>query len=186
MTTTFQSLTSRRGRAVAATLLASAASVVGMMSAAPAQAADQYIALALGYVSENPPVTMAGGSSIAGTQNAAGAGRADELCEQRRRSLRDRSHRHERVRGRRVERLRRRGRSLGPHARRSGGRCQEQAAEPDGREGHRVGLLEWVRPTTPPPPPHPPPRRPRPSRGRRCRSTRSLAALSLTSPTAAV
>ena len=74
MTTTFQSLTSRRGRAVAATLLASAASVVGLMSAAPAQAADQYIALALGYVSENPPVTMAGGSSIAGTQDAAGQG----------------------------------------------------------------------------------------------------------------
>ena len=74
MTTTFQSLTSRRGRAVAATLLASAASVVGMMSAAPAQAADQYIALALGYVSENPPVTMAGGSAIAGTQEAAAQG----------------------------------------------------------------------------------------------------------------
>jgi hypothetical protein len=74
MTTTFQSLTSHRGRAIAATLLASAASVVGMMSAAPAQAADQYIALALGFVSENPPVTMAGGSSIAGTQDAAAQG----------------------------------------------------------------------------------------------------------------
>ena len=45
-----------------------------MMSAAPAQAADQYIALALGYVNENPPVTMAGGSSIAGTQDAAAQG----------------------------------------------------------------------------------------------------------------
>ena len=65
MTTTYQACTSRRGRAIAATLIASAASVVGMMSAAPAQAADQYIALALGYVNENPPVTMAGGSSIA-------------------------------------------------------------------------------------------------------------------------
>jgi hypothetical protein len=40
MTTTFKGLTSHRGRAVAATLLASAASVAGMMSAAPAQAAD--------------------------------------------------------------------------------------------------------------------------------------------------
>jgi Domain of unknown function (DUF4189) len=74
MTTTFKGLTSHRGRAVAATLLASAASVAGMMSAAPAQAADQYIALALGYVSENPPVTMTGGSAIAGTQDAAAQG----------------------------------------------------------------------------------------------------------------
>ena len=75
MTTTIQGRTSYRGRAIAATLLATAAaSVVGMMSAAAAQAADQYIALALGYVSENPPVTMAGGSSIAGTQEAAAQG----------------------------------------------------------------------------------------------------------------
>jgi hypothetical protein len=74
MTTTFQGLTSHRGRAIAATLLASAASVVGMMSAAPAQAADQYIALALGYVSENPPVTMTGGSAISATQDQAAQG----------------------------------------------------------------------------------------------------------------
>jgi hypothetical protein len=74
MTITVQGRTSHRGRAIAATLLASAASVAGMMSAAPAQAADQYIALALGFVSENPPVTMAGGSSIAGTQDAAAQG----------------------------------------------------------------------------------------------------------------
>ena len=72
MTTTHQGRTSRRGRAIAATLLASAASVVGMISAAPAQAADQYIALALGYVSENPPVTMAGGSAISASQEQAG------------------------------------------------------------------------------------------------------------------
>jgi hypothetical protein len=39
--------------------------------AAPAQAADQYIAVALGYVSENPPVLMAGGSSISGSQDQA-------------------------------------------------------------------------------------------------------------------
>ena len=74
MTTTHQGRTSRRGRAIAATLLASAASVVGMMSAAPAQAADQYIALALGYVNENPPVTMAGGSSISASQDGAAQG----------------------------------------------------------------------------------------------------------------
>jgi Domain of unknown function (DUF4189) len=43
-------------------------------AAAPANAADQYIALALGYVNENPPVTMAGGSAIAGTQEAAAQG----------------------------------------------------------------------------------------------------------------
>ncbi|PRC57507.1 hypothetical protein C6A85_33215, partial [Mycobacterium sp. ITM-2017-0098] len=35
---------------------------------------DQYIALALGYVNENPPVTMAGGSSIAGSQEQAAMG----------------------------------------------------------------------------------------------------------------
>jgi hypothetical protein len=75
MTITTQGRTSRRSRAVAGTLLASAASVAGMIGvAAPAQAADQYIALALGFVSENPPVTMAGGSSISGTQDAAAQG----------------------------------------------------------------------------------------------------------------
>jgi hypothetical protein len=75
MTTTNQTRISRRGRAIVGTLLASAASVVGLVGvAAPAHAADQYIALALGYVSENPPVTVAGGSSIAGTQDAAGQG----------------------------------------------------------------------------------------------------------------
>ena len=75
MTTTNQTRISWRGRAIVGTLLASAASVVGLVGvAAPAQAADQYIALALGYVSENPPVTMAGGSSIAATQDAAGQG----------------------------------------------------------------------------------------------------------------
>ncbi len=74
-TTTYQGRTSRRGRAIAATLLASAASVVGLVGvAAPANAADQYIALALGYVNENPPVTMAGGSSISGNQDQAAQG----------------------------------------------------------------------------------------------------------------
>jgi len=53
-------------------MLAAVATVLGMVSTtAPAYAADQYIALALGYVNENPPVTMAGGSAIAGTQDAA-------------------------------------------------------------------------------------------------------------------
>ena len=70
MTSTIK--TSRRGRALVGTVLASAASVVGMIAvAAPAQAADQYIAVALGYVSENPPVLMAGGSSISGNQDQA-------------------------------------------------------------------------------------------------------------------
>ena len=65
----------RRGRTIAATLLASAASVVGLVgTAAPANAADQYIALALGYVNENPPVTMAGGSSISASQDQAAQG----------------------------------------------------------------------------------------------------------------
>ena len=75
MTTTHQGGAGRRGRTIAATLLAVAATAAGMLgAAAPAQAADQYIALALGYVSENPPVTMAGGSAISGTQDQAGQG----------------------------------------------------------------------------------------------------------------
>lgn len=65
--------TTIKSRAVIGTLLASAASVVGMISvAAPAQAADQYIALAIGYVNENPPVTVAGGSAISTNQEQAG------------------------------------------------------------------------------------------------------------------
>ena len=75
MTTTYQRCTSRRGRTNAAVLLAAAATAVGMVvTPAPAHAADQYIALALGYVNENPPVTMAGGSAIAATQDAAAQG----------------------------------------------------------------------------------------------------------------
>lgn len=62
MTTTHQARTSWQGRAAAAVLLAASATVAGMITApVPAHAADQYIALALGYVNENPPVTMAGG-----------------------------------------------------------------------------------------------------------------------------
>ena len=75
MTTICQGRTNWRGRTIAATLLASAATVVGLVgAAAPANAADQYIALALGFVNENPPVTMAGGSAIAGSQDAAAQG----------------------------------------------------------------------------------------------------------------
>lgn len=65
----------RRGRAIGAVMLAAAATVVGMITAAPpAHAADAYIALAIGYVSENPPVTMAGGSAISGDQQQAAFG----------------------------------------------------------------------------------------------------------------
>jgi hypothetical protein len=75
MTTIYQGRAGWRGRTIAATLLASAASVVGMVSApASAYAADQYIALAIGYVSENPPVTMAGGSAINSDKQQAGFG----------------------------------------------------------------------------------------------------------------
>jgi hypothetical protein len=75
MTTTNKVCSSRRGRTNAAILLAAAATVAGLVgTAAPANAADQYVALALGYINENPPVTMAGGSSIAGTQDAAAQG----------------------------------------------------------------------------------------------------------------
>ena len=72
MTTNYHDRACRRGRTIAATLLASAATVGLIGTAAPAQAADQYLALALGYVSENPPVTMAGGSAISATQESAG------------------------------------------------------------------------------------------------------------------
>jgi len=56
----------------AAVLFAAAAIVAGLVGAiAPANAADQYIALSLGYINENPPVTMAGGSAIAASQDQA-------------------------------------------------------------------------------------------------------------------
>lgn len=75
MTTTYQGRAGWRGRTIAAILLAAAATVVGMVgAAAPAHAADQYIALALGYVNENPPVTMAGGSAINGSRDQAAQG----------------------------------------------------------------------------------------------------------------
>ncbi|MFY9921397.1 MAG: DUF4189 domain-containing protein [Mycobacterium sp.] len=66
MTSTLQ------GRVVAATVLAAGAAVVGLVVPAPANAADQYYAVALGYVNENPPVTMAGGAAIAASQDQAG------------------------------------------------------------------------------------------------------------------
>lgn len=53
-------------------LVAAATTVVGFVGAlAPANAADAYIALSLGYINENPPVTMAGGSAIAATKDEA-------------------------------------------------------------------------------------------------------------------
>lgn len=75
MTTTYQRRVSCRARTIAASVLAAGASVVGMIGvAAPAHAADQYIALALGYINENPPVTMAGGSAINASQEQAAQG----------------------------------------------------------------------------------------------------------------
>lgn len=75
MTTTHQAHAGWRSRTTAAILLAAGATVVGMVGTpAPAHAADQYLALALGYVNENPPVTMAGGSSISADQNQAAQG----------------------------------------------------------------------------------------------------------------
>jgi hypothetical protein len=56
----------------AAVLVAAAATVAGFVGApAPANAADAYIAVSLGYIHENPPVTMAGGSAIAATKDQA-------------------------------------------------------------------------------------------------------------------
>ena len=53
----------------AVVLAAAATTVVGVP--APANAADAHIALSLGYIQENPPVTMAGGLAIAATKDAA-------------------------------------------------------------------------------------------------------------------
>jgi hypothetical protein len=75
MTTIHHGRAGWRSRTIAAVLLTGFATVVGMVSApAPAHAADQYIALAIGYVSENPPVTMAGGSAINSDQQQAAFG----------------------------------------------------------------------------------------------------------------
>jgi Domain of unknown function (DUF4189) len=74
MTTTYKGAACRHGHTIAAIMLAAAATVGMIGAAAPAHAADQYIALALGYVSENPPVTMAGGSAISGNRDQAGQG----------------------------------------------------------------------------------------------------------------
>lgn len=75
MTTHYKGRARWRGRSIATSLLAAMAVVVGMVGApAPAHAADQYIGLALGYINENPPVTMAGGSAISATQDQAGQG----------------------------------------------------------------------------------------------------------------
>lgn len=74
MTTTSKSRAGWRGRTAAAVVVAAGAATVGLLTPAPAQAADQYIALALGYVNENPPVTMAGGSSISGNKDQAAQG----------------------------------------------------------------------------------------------------------------
>jgi hypothetical protein len=64
----------RRPRILAgAMLVAAGATAAGLLGATgTANAApDQYIALSLGYINENPPVTMAGGSAIAGSQDQA-------------------------------------------------------------------------------------------------------------------
>ncbi|MDN4518552.1 DUF4189 domain-containing protein [Mycolicibacterium austroafricanum] len=74
MITTSKNRVGWQGRTAAAILVAAGTAAVGLLTPAPAQAADQYIALALGYVSENPPVTMAGGSSISATQDGAAQG----------------------------------------------------------------------------------------------------------------
>lgn len=75
MMSTSQRRDGHRGRTIAAVLLAAFAGVVGMVSApAPAHAADAFIALSIGFINENPPVTMVGGSAISATQDQAGIG----------------------------------------------------------------------------------------------------------------
>ncbi len=145
MTSTIK--TSRRGRALVGTVLASAASVAGMVAvAAPAQAADQYIAVALGYVSENPPVLMAGGSAISGNQDQAfqgaltncsanGAGHCVVVAVATNECAAAASNNY--------------GEEVGASAATRGAAesaALGQAAEPDRRQGHRVGLLEREHP----------------------------------------
>ena len=70
-TTTTQG--SRLRLTASALVIAAGASVVGLFGAvAPANAADSYIALSVGLVTENPPVTTVGGSSIGSDKNQAG------------------------------------------------------------------------------------------------------------------
>ena len=65
----------RRDRTIAAVLLAAFAGVIGIViTPPPAHAADAFIALAVGFVNENPPVTMVGGSAISATQDQAAIG----------------------------------------------------------------------------------------------------------------
>jgi len=55
MTTTYQGRAGWQGRTITAILLAAVATVIGIVSApAPAHAADQYIALAIGFVTSDP------------------------------------------------------------------------------------------------------------------------------------
>ena len=184
MTSTIK--TSRRGRALVGTVLASAASVVGMIAvAAPAQAADQYIAVALGYVSENPPVLMAGGSSINGNQDQAFQGALSNCVRQRSKPLRGRGRRDQRVRSGGIEQITAK-RSEPPRPRGAQRRalplpsCRIRPAPRSSSRAARTGTPRRRRRTS---------RRlrlPRRSWGRRSRSTRSSAASSPTSPTAAV
>ena len=126
-----------------------------MMSAAPAQAADQYIALALGYVNENPPVTMAGGSSIMPAKTQAAQGALTNCVNNGGEPLRDRGHRHERVRSGRLEQLRRRGRGIRPVDCRSADRGQGMLQNQTGAKVIVTGCSNGA--TTPPPPNDPPP-----------------------------
>ena len=72
MTNTYLGRTDRRARIIASTMLAVAATALGMVSPlATAHAADAYIALSIGFINENPPVTMAGGSAINADQEQA-------------------------------------------------------------------------------------------------------------------
>src|ERR1700712_3328619 len=58
-----------------ALVVAAGTSVLSLFGGgAPPHAADSYIALAIGFVNETPPVTVVGGSSIGPDRNQAGIG----------------------------------------------------------------------------------------------------------------
>jgi hypothetical protein len=72
MTTTKLGRRALRRRIIAAIPLAAAATVVGLVApVAPANAADTYISLSIGYNNPNPPVTVVGGSAIGGDKEQA-------------------------------------------------------------------------------------------------------------------
>ena len=176
MTTTHKRRSGRPGRTIAAILLAAIAIVVGMVGApAPAHAADQYIALAIGYVNENPPSRWPEVRESMPTNSRPHSGHWPIVRAMAAGAVSPRSSPWNECAAAASNHY---GEMTGasdpvrfPPLQKQG---QGQAAEPAGRQGHRVGLREWKHFAAavndlPPPP--------APSSGRRSRSRRSSGGL---------